>query len=107
MEQKIPRTAELPIPQIKCPYDRDYICDVVVVGCGFAGLNAAVSAAEKGQKVLVVDKGRPGPPVSAGSTQSGTTPPLFGRQFKRAATTSATLAGISAGLTSRRVSLSG
>ena len=60
MEQKIPRTAELPVPHVKCPYHHNYICDVVVVGCGFAGLNAAVSAAEKGQKVLVVDKGRPG-----------------------------------------------
>jgi succinate dehydrogenase/fumarate reductase flavoprotein subunit len=32
----------------------------VVVGCGFAGLNAAVTAKEAGQSVLVIDKGRPG-----------------------------------------------
>ena len=60
MEPKIPRTAELPVPAVQCPYEHRYTCDVAVVGCGFAGLNAAVSAAEKGQKVLVIDKGRPG-----------------------------------------------
>lgn len=60
MEPKIPRTAELPVPTVKCPYEHRYTCDVAVVGCGFAGLNAAVSAAEKGRKVLVIDKGRPG-----------------------------------------------
>ena len=32
----------------------------MVVGYGFAGLNAAVSARESGQSVLVIDKGRPG-----------------------------------------------
>lgn len=56
-----PRTMELPRPQVvKCPYDEAYEADVVVVGCGFAGLNAAVSAKEAGQSVLVIDKGRPG-----------------------------------------------
>lgn len=62
MEKMIkPRTMELPRPQsVKCPYEAEYICDIVVAGCGFAGLNAAVSAREAGRSVLVVDKGRPG-----------------------------------------------
>ena len=52
---------ELPLPEeIACPYESTYRFDVVVCGCGFAGLNAAVSAKEQGQSVLVVDKGRPG-----------------------------------------------
>lgn len=56
-----PRTMELPRPQnVKCPYEAEYSCDVAVVGCGFAGLNAAVSAREAGRSVLVIDKGRPG-----------------------------------------------
>lgn len=56
-----PRTMELPRPQnVKCPYEIQYSCDVAVVGCGFAGLNAAVSAREAGCSVLVIDKGRPG-----------------------------------------------
>lgn len=56
-----PRTMELPRPQqVQCPYEEAYACDVAVVGCGFAGLNAAVSAKEKGVSVLVIDKGRPG-----------------------------------------------
>lgn len=55
------RTTELPKPaKIVSPYKSEYTADIVVVGCGFAGLNAAVSAREKGQNVLVVDKGRPG-----------------------------------------------
>lgn len=57
----IPRTGEFPRPEkVACPYEGSYLCDVVVCGCGFAGLNAAVSAREQGAKVLVVDKGRPG-----------------------------------------------
>ena len=56
-----PRTRELPRPRdVKCPYEKAYSADVVVVGCGFAGLNAAVTAREEGQSVLVIDKGRPG-----------------------------------------------
>lgn len=55
------RTMELPRPvEVSCPYEAVYHTDVVVIGCGFAGLNAAVSAKETGQSVLVVDKGRPG-----------------------------------------------
>lgn len=61
MENLKPRIMELPRPQnVKCPYNTEYEYDVVVVGCGFAGLNAAVSAKESGESVLVIDKGRPG-----------------------------------------------
>ncbi len=56
-----PLTRELPRPTtVKCPYKDEYAADVVVIGCGFAGLNAAVSAREAGADVLVVDKGKPG-----------------------------------------------
>jgi succinate dehydrogenase/fumarate reductase flavoprotein subunit len=56
-----PRIRELEKPaEIPFPYKKEYICDVAVVGCGFAGLNAAVSAKLAGQSVLVIDKGRPG-----------------------------------------------
>ncbi len=56
-----PRTEELPRPtSVKCPYKDEYAADVVIIGCGFAGLNAAVSAREAGADVLVVDKGKPG-----------------------------------------------
>ncbi len=56
-----PRTMELPRPkEVKCPYNEKYTYDVAVIGCGFAGLNAAVSAKESGQSVLVIDKGKPG-----------------------------------------------
>ncbi len=55
------RTVELPRPKnVNCPYQEHYQADVVVVGCGFAGLNAAVTAKEAGKRVLVIDKGRPG-----------------------------------------------
>ncbi|MCD7841956.1 MAG: FAD-binding protein [Lachnospiraceae bacterium] len=58
---RMPRTMELPRPEkVTCPYEESYQADVVVIGCGFAGLNAAVSAKEAGQNVLVIDKGRPG-----------------------------------------------
>ena len=60
-ENTMPRTRELNRPEkVACPYEAAYETDVIVVGCGFAGLNAAVSAREAGAKVLVVDKGRPG-----------------------------------------------
>ncbi|MCD7832802.1 MAG: FAD-binding protein [Lachnospiraceae bacterium] len=60
-KNRAPRTMELPRPEkVPCPYGETYQADVVVIGCGFAGLNAAVSAKESGQNVLVIDKGRPG-----------------------------------------------
>ncbi len=55
------RSMEIDRPQtVPCPYEDKYTTDVLVIGCGFAGLNAAVSAREKGLEVLVVDKGKPG-----------------------------------------------
>ncbi len=60
-EKYMPRVMELPRPiEVKCPYEEAYAADVVVAGCGFAGLNAAVSAKEHGARVLVIDKGKPG-----------------------------------------------
>jgi len=56
-----PRTMELQRPEsVPCPYEARYEADVIVVGCGFAGLNAAVTAKEAGCSVLVIDKGKPG-----------------------------------------------
>jgi len=46
--------------QIPFPYQKEYETDVAVVGCGFSGLNAAYAARSAGQRVLVIDKGRPG-----------------------------------------------
>ncbi|MCD8075173.1 MAG: FAD-binding protein [Lachnospiraceae bacterium] len=51
---------ELDIPEAEAPDVTDYECDVLVVGGGFAGLFAAMSAKEAGSNVLLVDKGRPG-----------------------------------------------
>lgn len=60
MDEKV-ITRELPRPaSVPCPYGGEYSADVLVIGCGFAGLNAAVSAKEGGASVLVMDKGRPG-----------------------------------------------
>ncbi|MBE5915691.1 MAG: FAD-binding protein [Pseudobutyrivibrio ruminis] len=56
-----PRTLELRRPDaVSSPYESEYNTDVVVVGAGFAGLNAAAAAKEKGVDVLVIDKGKPG-----------------------------------------------
>lgn len=48
------------IPEVPAPEITHYECDVLVVGCGWAGLNAAYSAKMAGANVLVVDKGVPG-----------------------------------------------
>ncbi len=54
-------TEELPIPaDAAAPKTTEYQCDVLVIGGGFAGLNAAVAAGKAGRSVLLVDKGRPG-----------------------------------------------
>ena len=45
---------------------RNYATDVAIIGGGGAALRAAIEASEKGQKVILVDKGRPG--------RSGATP---------------------------------
>lgn len=57
----VPVTQEVPIPQkVSSPAKTEYECDVLVIGGGFAGLNAAASARESGQSVVLVDKGTPG-----------------------------------------------
>lgn len=53
-------TEELPIPEAKAPSTTSYDCDVLVIGGGFAGLNAAMAAKGEGANVVLVDKGRPG-----------------------------------------------
>ena len=42
-------TGELPIPQEPAPEKTEYTCDVLVIGGGFAGLNAAAVAADAGR----------------------------------------------------------
>lgn len=51
---------ELPFDEAKAPAKTEYECDVLVVGGGYAGLSAAVTARKKGLSVVLVDKGRPG-----------------------------------------------
>ena len=41
-------TTELPIPEVEAPAKTEYECDVLVIGGGFAGLNAAAAAADQG-----------------------------------------------------------
>lgn len=53
-------TEELPIPEAKAPEKTAYDCDVLVIGGGFAGMNAAMAAKAAGSSVVLVDKGRPG-----------------------------------------------
>ena len=53
-------TTELPIPEAEAPAKTEYECDVLVIGGGFAGLNAAAAAADQGQRVGLIDKGHPG-----------------------------------------------
>lgn len=48
------------LPEVPKPEITDYSCDVLVIGCGFAGLHAAVTAKKAGVDVIVVDKGKPG-----------------------------------------------
>lgn len=47
-------------PEVEKPEVTQYSCDVLVIGCGWAGLHAAVTASKAGAKVIVVDKGKPG-----------------------------------------------
>ena len=54
-------TSERPIPvAADTPKTTEYQCDVLVIGGGFAGLNAAVGARKLGKSVVLVDKGQPG-----------------------------------------------
>ena len=60
-EEAAPVLTEVAIPEsVAAPETTSYDCDVLVCGCGFAGLNAAYAAKAAGQNVLVVDKGTPG-----------------------------------------------
>jgi succinate dehydrogenase/fumarate reductase flavoprotein subunit len=68
-----PVTTELAFPgDAAAPEVTSYTCDVLVVGCGWAGLHAAVTAARAGKSVVVADKGKPGysgmAPFSQGCT---------------------------------------
>ncbi|MEC4294414.1 FAD-dependent oxidoreductase [Adlercreutzia shanghongiae] len=56
----IPQNEELPIPDEPTPSQTEYSCDVLVVGGGLAGLNAAMAAAREGKDVILIDKGTPG-----------------------------------------------
>ena len=51
----------------KSTLSESYDCDVVVIGAGGAGMNAAASAAEKGAKVILVEKA-----AKVGGTASNT-----------------------------------
>lgn len=60
------------LPEVEPPEVTEYSCDVLVIGCGWAGLHAAVTAKKNGASVIVVDKGMPGfsglSPFSQGAT---------------------------------------
>jgi succinate dehydrogenase/fumarate reductase flavoprotein subunit len=56
-------TKELPIPdtyEADRPKQTDYTVDVLVIGGGYAGVNAAYTSKKAGKNVLLIDKGRPG-----------------------------------------------
>lgn len=57
---KVRVTTELAVPETAAPATTEYDCDVLVIGGGYAGLNAAAAAADAGMSVVLVDKGRPG-----------------------------------------------
>ena len=47
------------LPEVPAPAKTEYSCDVLVIGCGWSGLHAAVTAKKAGANVIVVDKGFP------------------------------------------------
>ncbi len=52
---------EPPIPaKVSAPKKTEYTCDVLVIGGGYAGVMAAITAREAGQSVVLIDKGKPG-----------------------------------------------
>ncbi|MCD8022794.1 MAG: FAD-binding protein [Lachnospiraceae bacterium] len=67
---------ELDIPAGESPEATEYETDVLVVGCGMAGLHAAAGAKDAGASVLVVEKGTPGygglTPFAGGTTYFNT-----------------------------------
>lgn len=54
------RFQELPYDREAAPKKTEYSSDVLVVGGGYAGLTAAITARRAGLSVVLVDKGRPG-----------------------------------------------
>lgn len=64
---------ELSYPgQADAPSKTEYTCDVLVIGGGWAGLHAAVTAAKAGKSVVLVDKGKPGYSGAAPFAGNGT-----------------------------------
>jgi succinate dehydrogenase/fumarate reductase flavoprotein subunit len=53
-------TTELPFDPVAAPEVKEYATDILVIGAGFAGIPAAVTARDAGKSVLIVDKGHPG-----------------------------------------------
>ena len=56
----LPRRGEYPTPAVPAPEVTDYSCDVLVVGGGLTGLNAAYAAAQAGKNVILAEKSTPG-----------------------------------------------
>lgn len=56
----LPRRGEYPTPQVDAPGQTEYSCDVLVVGGGLTGLNAAYAAAQAGKSVILAEKSTPG-----------------------------------------------
>lgn len=56
----LPLNTEYATPVYSAPEVTEYTCDVLVIGGGLAGTNAAVSAAKAGKSVVLVDKSYPG-----------------------------------------------
>ena len=56
----LPRRGEYPTPKATAPDQAEYSCDVLVVGGGLTGLNAAYAAAQAGKNVILAEKSTPG-----------------------------------------------
>lgn len=54
-----PVTEELPGDVVVAPTVTQYETDILVIGSGYAGISAAVTAKDAGKRVLLVDKGHP------------------------------------------------
>lgn len=56
----LPLNTEYATPVMPAPEQTAYTCDVLVIGGGLAGTNAAVAAAQAGKNVILADKSYPG-----------------------------------------------